>query len=224
MKKFLRHEYDDIGRIYIFDDGSKYYSVTTMLGATGDKKFLIEWKKRIGVQRAEAELKYAGDIGTAMHEALEHYLIHFEEPQYPNSVVKNLAKQIIPYINKRVEGVHATEKILYSDRLELAGTVDGVVDYIFNSGVHPTILDFKTSKKEKKLEWIHDYLLQLAIYGIMMEEMTGQPFDHGILLFAYKQKRSRRNEVAIRLDKYKQLAEKRIQRFKNSLTSYLSSV
>ena len=213
-KKFKHHIYDDIGRIYEFDDGSRYYSVTTMLGATGDKRFLEAWKERIGKQRAEAELKYAGTIGTQMHEALEYYLINQEEPEaYPNSVVKNLTKQITPYLDKRIDDVWATEKVLYSDHLKLAGTADGIVHYRLKSGVFPVILDFKTSKKLKKPEWMVDYFTQLAIYALMMEELYGQAINYGVLLFAYKQVRNRNKEFVVNLDKYKQLARKRITLF-----------
>jgi len=214
MHKFKQHIYDDVGRIYEFDNGSRYYSVTTALGATGDKSFLDAWKKRLGKQRAEAELKYAGDIGTQMHESLEYYLIYKEEPEnYPNSVVKNLSKQIIPYLDRNVSDVFATEKVLYSNNLKLAGTADGIVHYRLKSGIFPVILDFKTSKKLKQIKWMHDYFLQLAIYAIMMEELYGQPINSGVLLFAYKQVRNINKEFIVNLTKYKQIAIKRIEMF-----------
>ena len=208
MKQFIEHTYDDIGRIYNFDDGSVYYSVTTALGNTKDKRFLEEWRERVGHKKADAITKYAGEMGTQMHDCLERYLL--KEPiQYPNAVVKNLSAQIIPYLDKRVTDVQYTEKVLYSDKLNLAGTVDAVVRYadIWS------ILDFKNAKKQPKVSWIQDYLLQLAIYAMMMEEMYGEKINRGVLLFAYREQRSPNREVVVDLTPYKQKAIQRIDLF-----------
>ena len=210
MKKFLRHEYDDIGRIYIFDDGSKYYSVTTMLGATGDKKFLVAWKKRIGVQRAEAITRCATNTGNIVHECLEQYLLG-NEVQYPNAVIKMLVRQIIPYIDKYISKVYHTEQILYSSLLNLAGTADGIVDY----NDEFMVLDFKTSRRVPKISWITDYFIQLFIYSKMIEEMYGTRPKKGVLLFCYKEQRSRNNQIIVNLDKYESSAMKRIELFHN---------
>lgn len=213
MKKFIKHEYDDIGRQYLFDDNTKYYSVTTVLGATKDKRFLIEWRKKVGLRTAEAITRAASVTGTHVHEALEYYLKNVPYT-YPNAVIKNLVHQITPYIDKRVKHVYATEKFLYSDKLKLAGTVDAIVDYSINDKVYYSILDFKTAGNVPKAQWIQDYLLQLAIYSMMVAEMTGKKeADIGVLLFAYKKVRSRNNQVVVNLSKYKKLALKRIELF-----------
>lgn len=209
MKKFVRHEYDDIGRIYVFDDGSRHYSVTTMLGNTKDQRFLEEWKARIGKERAEAICKIACDTGSTMHEILEYHLRKETISPPPNAYIKNLANQIIPFLDKRVTRVHAIEKVLYSDKYNLAGMTDVIATY--NGKV--SIVDFKTSKRKPKWGWIVDYLIQLAIYAMMCEEITGSPIHYGTLLFAYKQIRSPQREVVVKLDKYKNMAIKRINRF-----------
>lgn len=209
MKKFLKHEYDDIGRIYVFDDDSRYYSVTTALGNTKDKRFLDEWKRRVGKQKAEAITKIACETGTTMHEILEFYLKGQESGIPPNAYIKNLANQIIPFIEKRVSEVHQVEAVLHSNIVKLAGMVDAIVTY----GGKLCILDFKTAKRQPKKEWIQDYLLQLAIYAMMWEEMTGQRIDYGCLLFAYKQVRSPNREVFVELAPWKKVAVQRIKAF-----------
>lgn len=214
MKRFVEHEYDDIGRLYKFDDGTRYYSVTTMLSATSDKSALVAWRNRIGVEEADRQTAYASSVGTKMHECLEHYMKNGTEPEYyPNSIVKNLCKQILPYLRKRVDTVFASEKVLYSDKMRLAGTVDGVVKYNTVQGPIPFILDFKTSKRVKKIEYLYDYFYQLAIYSMMIEEMYDIKIDHGVLLFAYKEQRSIKNEVIVKLSKYKKLVPARIEKF-----------
>jgi len=212
-KKLLSRSYNDVGRIYHFDDGSDYYSVTTMLGATKDQTELNKWKDRVGDKKAKAISKVACDIGTNMHDCLEHHLLGHEY-KFHNSVVKNLCKQITPYLDKKVSHVYGTEKFLYSDRLKLAGTVDGIVDYQFGSITQFSILDFKTAKGQPKIEWIQDYFIQLTIYAMMLAEMNGTTrANKGILLFAYKQKRSSYNEITIDISKYEQQAIERVELF-----------
>ncbi len=218
MKEFIKHEYDDTGRIYVFNDGSRYYSVTTMLGATGDKRGLDEWRKRVGHQQAEAICKTACNIGNDMHECLEQYLLK-NEVNYPNAVVKMLARQIIPYIDKNVKHVYGTEQVLYSDKLNLAGTVDGIVDYLMGRTVNASILDFKTAGRVPKVEWVQDYFLQMCIYSMMIAEMQGTtPIQTGVLLFAYKKQRSRKNQIIIDLTKYNEIALERIELFHNKVS------
>jgi ATP-dependent exoDNAse (exonuclease V) beta subunit len=219
-RKFDKHVYDNIGRKYIFDDGTEYYSVTTILGYTADHTALNKWKQRVGVQEAQRQSEYASKIGTQMHECLEYYLNTKKEPNYPNSVVKNLCKQIEPYLDIRIAKVHNTEMVLYSDQLKTAGTMDAFVDYHTNKGPTPFILDFKTSKRQKPLEYIHDYFIQLALYAIMLEEIYGHKVEYGMLMFAYKEVRSPNREVMVELKKYKSIAKERINLFfKNILTS-----
>lgn len=209
MKKFIEHTYDDIGRIYNFDDGSKYYSVTTALGVTKDGTFLEEWRKKVGEERAEAVTRLACSIGTDMHEILEYYLKNEEMDSPPSKYSQNLANQITPFIDKRVSRVHQVETVVYSDRFKLAGTADAIVTY----ANHLTVLDFKTAKRMPKIEWIYDYLCQLAIYAMMLEEMSGTKFHYGALLFAYKQVKNPNREIFVKLDKYKPKAVKRIEMF-----------
>jgi len=217
IRKFDQHVYDDIGRKYRFTDGTEYYSVTTMIGATADHTALEKWRQRIGVREADRQTAYAAKIGTQMHECLEYFLNTNKEPDYPNSVVKNLCKQIIPYLKVRIAKVHKTEMVLYSDRYKVAGTMDAFVDYHTNKGPIPFILDFKTSKRQKPLEWVYDYFLQLALYAIMLEEIYGHKVNYGMLMFAYKETRSPQRELMVKLAEYKKSVVDRIKLFHNKL-------
>ena len=214
MKKFLKHTYDDIGRIYHFDDGSQYYSVTTMLGATKDQSGLDKWRQRIGIEKAEQITKTAGNIGTELHECMESYLLN-NEYQYPNNVVQSLARQIKPYCDKYIKHVYDTEKFMWSDKLQLAGTTDALVDYLMSARkTHFSILDFKTANQQPKIEWVKDYFIQMAIYGKMFGEMCGcTPPSKGVLLFAYKRVRSRNNQIITDLNKWDDDIEKRLEMF-----------
>ena len=53
--------------------------------------------------------------------------------------------------------------------MKLAGRVDCIAEYKGELA----IIDFKTSTKEKREEWIHDYFAQETAYAIMFQELTG---------------------------------------------------
>jgi genome maintenance exonuclease 1 len=55
--------------------------------------------------------------------------------------------------------------------------VAGRVDLIAEWDGRLSIVDFKTSRKVKKKEWISGYFQQGAAYAVMFEERTGIPVD-----------------------------------------------
>ena len=55
---------------------------------------------------------------------------------------------------------------MYSDELKTAGATDCIAEF---DGVM-SIIDFKTSTKLKKEEWIQNYFLQATAYALMTEE------------------------------------------------------
>ena len=56
-----------------------------------------------------------------------------------------------------------------SDRLCLAGTVDLICEF----DGELSVVDFKTSEKEKPEAWLEDYFVQLSAYWAMFAERTG---------------------------------------------------
>ena len=58
---------------------------------------------------------------------------------------------------------------MFSNRLCLAGTVDLICEV----DGELSIVDFKTSAKEKPEEWLEDYFVQLSAYWAMFAERTG---------------------------------------------------
>ena len=49
----------------------RYPSITSVLGDTADKSFLIEWKKRVGEEKANAISRASLRRGTSMHKLCE---------------------------------------------------------------------------------------------------------------------------------------------------------
>jgi genome maintenance exonuclease 1 len=65
--------------------------------------------------------------------------------------------------------IRATECTLFSDHLKLAGSCDLIADY----DGRLSIIDYKTSSKLKRKEWIEGYFMQASLYAYMLWEMTG---------------------------------------------------
>jgi genome maintenance exonuclease 1 len=160
-------------RHYVLPDGTKYPSVTTVLGSLS-KDGILEWRKRVGEAQADKIMKAAADRGTKLHKVCEDYIHNntdFAKDVMPTTVA--LFKQVKPWLDEHVEFVYGNEIPLYSHNLRTAGRCD----LIAQVDGKPVILDFKTSSKLKKEEWIENYFLQVTAYSIMFEEMYGIPIE-----------------------------------------------
>jgi len=173
----------DGSRKYATPDGEKLPSVTTILDATKPeeaKKALNEWRKRVGVQKAQEITTEAAGRGTRMHKWLENYVKTGEtgEPgSNPYSIQSHqMAQSIITQGFAKCSEFWGTEVSLYFPKI-YAGTTDLV-------GVHdgsPAIMDHKQSNKLKKREWIEDYFLQLAAYANAHNEVHGTNIRKGVI-------------------------------------------
>ena len=157
------------GRTYTTPEGNKYPSITTMLGHFG-KEGIIAWRKRVGEEVANKISTQAATRGTAVHTLAENYLNN-EENWSKGAMPANLFSfnQIKPILDKRVNNIWAQEVPLYSDKFMLAGRVDCIAEF----DGELTIIDFKTSRKPKKAEWIQNYFHQCAFYAAAFYERTG---------------------------------------------------
>ena len=63
---------------------------------------------------------------------------------------KMMFSQLRPYLDNNVNNIHCLEQALYSDKLKLAGRVDLIAEWDGELAV----IDFKSSTKEKKEEYI----------------------------------------------------------------------
>ena len=129
------------GRKYLVDEIG-VPSVTTILSATKDKKFLDDWRRRIGNQEADNIMKQASTRGTEMHRVLEYY---YNGAKYFNEMEdgikpRKMASVIID--NLKVQEVWGNEVSLAYNK-DFAGTTDLVA----LSYDKPTIIDFKQAIK-----------------------------------------------------------------------------
>jgi hypothetical protein len=164
----LGEEYIDGKRHYILPNGKKFRSVTTVLSQNKDMTHLLEWKKRVGEEEAKKIITQASRRGTAVHMIAEKYVLNqsdYAKGAMPSGLDSfNSLKQ---YLDKHVDNVYGIELPLHSTGLKTAGRCDMIAEF---DNV-PSIIDFKTSRKLKREDWITDYFLQTTCYSMMFEWM-----------------------------------------------------
>ena len=165
-------------------DGIRYYKVPeendliklvsiTSVTSFKNRQFFANWRKKIGEEKADKITKAATSRGTDMHTLVENYLYNIPELPTVQPLSNFLFKIAIKKLNN-INNIHALESSLYSKVLGIAGTVDCIAEYTGESKVPElAIIDFKTSKKPKPVEWIEHYFVQCAAYACMLYELTG---------------------------------------------------
>lgn len=179
----IHHEIDKLtridsagGRLYQTPTGRAYPSVTSILGILG-KAEILEWRKRVGDAEANRIAARAARRGTAIHTLCEHYLLNKEVDPGPFDL--ETFKSITPYLDK-INNIHCLETQLYSNFLQVAGTVDCIAEYEGKLSV----IDFKTSKRIKTRDEIHSYFMQTSAYAVMFEERTGIPIGQLVIIMS----------------------------------------
>ena len=165
-----REEYNG-KRYYISPNGKRLPSVTTFLSHfKGDS--IKKWRQKVGEEEANKISTRASRRGTKFHSLMESYISNQERHSFLNENVmpdmKLAFNNMLPTLD-RLDNVHYLETMLYSETLGLAGQVDCIAEF---DGI-PSIIDFKTSLRLKKEEWILNYFEQCTCYSLMYEEMTG---------------------------------------------------
>lgn len=165
-----REEYNG-KRYYVSPNGIKLPSVTTFLSHfKGDS--ILKWRKKVGEEEANKISARASRRGTKFHSVMESYISNQERDCFLTEDLMPDMKQaffdMVPTLN-RIDNVHYLETMLFSEAIGLAGQVDCIAEF---DGI-PSVIDFKTSLKPKKEEWILNYFEQCTAYSLMYEDMTG---------------------------------------------------
>ena len=160
----------------------KYPSITTILGKNPEKiNSINQWKKRVGEEKANKISSKAMRTGSAVHKMVEDYINNsFDSSAGHDYVSLDMFSPLMRILNNKIDNIHAQEVCLWSDYLQTAGRVDCVAEY--NGRL--SIIDFKTSRKPKKKEWIEDYFQQACAYSIMWEERTKTPITQLVVLIS----------------------------------------
>lgn len=155
-------------RFYPTPSGKQYPSITTV---TSFKKaaFFREWRRKVGEEVADRKTARATGRGTAFHSIVESYLKNESLEEHKKKPLPYTLFQVAKPILNRINNIHVLEGALYSDYLGVAGRVDCIAEFDRELAV----IDFKTSDKEKKEEWIENYFVQETAYAVMFYERTG---------------------------------------------------
>ena len=162
-------------RFYETPEGNKYPSITTVL-SNRKKEGLFEWRKRVGNDVANHIARTSAARGTSIHHMCEDYLNNMQT-DFPEEFAKHekkflhycLFKQLRDQALKNIDNIYAQEAGLYSDKYKVAGRVDCIAEYDGKL----SIIDFKTSSKERSDDWNESYYIQASAYAEMFEERTG---------------------------------------------------
>lgn len=186
----------EFGRFYV---NAKYNlpSVTNINSKTKSKSSQVGlsiWRKRIGDVKADKITNDAASRGVVMHDALELY--------YDGNTVKDCISGAILKAQEKgtdkkliVIGLKLFEVIINSGLLQsvdlsisreftiyytwvdsvfgevgFAGQVDHLC-LMFDGRV--IVLDYKTSKSKKPIDWVEDYLCQVSAYVMGIESILG---------------------------------------------------
>lgn len=165
------------GRLYVTPSGLAYPSVTTILSEYS-RAGIAKWRKKVGDSVADHISNTAKDKGEMVHSYMEDYLNNKPLDYAQMSIMmKFRISQMLPDVN-RINRIHLTEKALYSHKLKIAGTPDCIGEY--NGKL--SIIDFKTSDKLKRKQYIRNYFMQCTAYSKMYEELTGIKIDQMVIL------------------------------------------
>jgi ATP-dependent exoDNAse (exonuclease V) beta subunit len=178
----LKAETTENGRLYATPTGEKYKSITTVLG-NHNKEAIMEWRKNVGEERANKISSKAALRGTRVHKICEDYINNDTTDFQLNMLMPDLKElffKIRPIIDENLGDVYSQEQALYSHKLRIAGRVDLIG--MWNGKL--SVIDFKTSTKQKEEENIQNYFMQCTAYALMFSELTGMWIDDIVVLIA----------------------------------------
>lgn len=155
-------------------DGKKYPSVTTVLKLIDTNESLLLWANMMGLKKRSIIpiQNEALVFGTKVHAHLQHEV----DPEYTEKPVEEKNKFLQYDIDKSIHNFKNlfrnisfktifTEKTLYDDKHQYAGTLDWFVEI----NGKKVLVDFKTSKKPYE-----HYKLQLGGYSGLLDAYYGK--------------------------------------------------
>ena len=182
----LKAKTSDVGRFYTnLETNESYPSITTVLGAQS-KQGIIEWKKRVGEDVANHISNQAATRGTAVHNMVEDHLnnVNIDEVEkYKKQFLPRMMFNVLKPELTKINNIRLQEAAMYSSDYTVAGRVDCIGEY---DGVL-SVIDFKTSTKEKSEDWIENYFIQGSAYSQMYKEHFGEEVPQIVILITTEQ-------------------------------------
>ena len=184
--KSSRAKLDGLRHYTIDGSQKKLPSVTTVLGQTQPKEkqeSLERWRNKVGLREAQKITRDAAIRGTAMHKYLEDLIRGQRSLDLTPLGVEatRMAEIIVERGLNDCSEIYGIEATLYYPNL-YAGSVDLVAKYKDKV----SIIDFKQTNKPKQREWIEDYFLQMAAYGMAHDAVYGTTIEQGVIMMCSK--------------------------------------
>ena len=164
----------------------KLPSVTTVISRTQSREkteSLKRWKEKVGEKRAEEIKNEAANRGTAMHKYLEDLILGQRSMDLTTTgqEAQKMAEIIADRGLNRCSDIYGVEAVLY-----YPGLYAGSCDLIGKIDDKVSIIDFKQTNKPKQREWIGDYFLQMAAYGMAHDAVYNTAIEQGVILMCSK--------------------------------------
>lgn len=163
-------------------NGKLYTRVTHILKATeppAAKKRLSAWKTRVGEAESQRKSEEATTRGTALHSMCEAHLRGLDVV-CTNDLALPYWRSIRTALDS-ITDVIALETRVHHETLNYAGSFDCFATY---NGITNTVIDFKTSAKSKRQEWITDYFIQCAAYAGALANQYQYPVNQAAVIIA----------------------------------------
>lgn len=180
--KLTRYELERIYkqdvRKYVCPDDKIRAGITSILSKTKSQdeiEGLAKWRKRVGAEEAQRVTDTACSRGTATHSVIESYLrgekftISEEAEPYWYSI-QPVVEQVKPVL---IEGA-VWHSMGYAGTLDCLGYYEGKLQ----------LLDWKTAKAPKKIEWVQGYFMQAAAYIGAVNELYGLSVEDAVIAIA----------------------------------------
>jgi hypothetical protein len=170
------------GRVYRVPGGELYPSITTVLSAY-NKKAIMEWRQRVGEEKANEISRKASGRGTKLHNTVEKYLLNEMTDMKLKTMMPDIKEMFFDMrkiIDENIGDIYGIEQPLYSHKLKLAGRCDCIAEW--NNEL--AIVDWKTASRTKDKDHIQNYFMQATAYAEMFEERTGRSIDTIVVVIA----------------------------------------
>lgn len=162
----------DGSRFYVSPNGTLLPSVTTVVGWE-KRHFFAEWRRKNPEESRRVSVR-----GTRFHSLVEDYINN--KTDLKNRYNPHLLDLFLTLQKDldRIDNIRAQEVPLWSETVGLAGRVDCIAEFDGKLSV----IDFKTSKRQKTKEEIQNYFEQATAYALMWQERTGEPINKIVIL------------------------------------------
>jgi len=163
------------GRVYKVPGGNLYPSITTVLSSY-NKQAILEWRQRVGEEKANEISRKAAGRGTKLHNTVEKYLLNEMTDMKIKTMMPDIKEMFFDMrkiIDENIGDIYGIEQPLYSHKLKLAGRCDCIAEW--NGEL--AIVDWKTASRTKDKDHITNYFMQATAYAEMFEEITGKAIE-----------------------------------------------